>query len=235
MPVQTDPTTLRLGDSIVIETSFENVPLALHGKLSNLLPKVVWVNVAEPGCPPLVNELKEGHPVRLVAARQGSALVGESTFRSCLGSMRRLVAVERPIALRLVDRRSQLRVALRRSVGIRLARNSAAGEGGHFAIGTSFDISVTGMRFDTTVHMAVGDHVFVTVVLERNEPLYALAQIVRLDDSLVDRAVASKYGPQPWSEGRRLVRATVQWQAMVPADRKRLQDFLISLDEAAAG
>jgi len=49
MPVLTDPKTLILGDAVTIETQVDQVPLVIRGKLSNLLPKVVWVNVADPG------------------------------------------------------------------------------------------------------------------------------------------------------------------------------------------
>ena len=232
MQDRTDPTALRPGDAVTIETQVGQVPLVICGKLSNLLPTAVWVNVAAPGCPLVVTELREGHPVRLSAPREGHALVGDSTFRSCLGTTRRLVAVSRPTDLRLVDRRGTLRVGLRRSVGIRIARNSAAGEGGHFSIGTSLDIGTTGMRFETTVHMAVGDHVFVTIVLERSRPLYALAQIVRLDDATTDRPYEARTAAAGWSGGRQPVRTAVKWQAMCPADRERLQEFLIGADLA---
>jgi c-di-GMP-binding flagellar brake protein YcgR len=235
MQVRTDATNLRLGDVLTIETQIDQVPLVICGKLSNLLPKVVWVNVADPGCPPAITELKEGHPVRISAPRDGHALVGDSTFRSCLGTTKRLVAVSRPAELRLVDRRAMLRVALRRSVGIRTARNSAAGESGHFAIGTSTDIGMAGMRFETTVHIAAGDHVFVTMVLEQNRPLYALAQVIRLDDAVLDRPYEARAAEAGWSGGRQPVRATVKWEAMCPADRERLQEFLISVDKAALG
>ena len=235
MQVRTDPTSLRLGDTVLIETTFDQVPLVFRGKLSNLLPKVVWVNVPRPGCPCVVSELAEGHPVRLSAARNGSALVGETTFRNCLGVSRRLLALDRPTDLRLVDRRAQLRVALRLSVGIRLARDSAAGEGGRFAIGTSLDISLSGMRLETTANMAVGDHVFVTLALETSRPLYALAQIIRLDDATTDRPLRAAREVGPLHDGRRLVRAAVKWEAMSPADRTRLQNFLVNVDRAAAG
>ena len=236
MQASTDPTTLELGDAVLIETQVDQVPLAIRGKLSNLLPKVVWVNVADPGCPRVVSELEEGHPVRLSAPRDGRALVGDSTFRSCLGIARRLIALSRPTDLQLVDRRATLRVAMRRSVGIRLARNSGAGEGGHFAIGTSLDVGMSGMRFETTVHMAVGDHVFVTVVLDRNLPLYSLALIVRLEDAPADRGTGvSQARETPWRDGRRPVWATVKWEAMCSADRERLQRFLINADRAALG
>jgi c-di-GMP-binding flagellar brake protein YcgR len=160
--------------------------------------------------------------------------VGETTFRGCLGASRRLLAVGRPAALRLVDRRSQLRVAMRRSVGIRLARNSAAGEGGYFAMGSSIDISLGGMRFETNVQMAVGDHVFVTVVLEQNRPLHALAQVVRLDDPVTHRTVRVRSAPALWHDGQTIVRAAVTWEAMCPADRARLQSFLLSMERAAS-
>jgi hypothetical protein len=235
MQARSDATNLRLGDALTIETQIDRVPLVIRGKLSNLLPQVVWVNVADPGCPQIITELKEGHPVRLSAPREGHALVGDSTFRSCLGTTRRLVAVSRPTELRLVDRRAMLRVALRRSVGIRLARNSAAGEGGHFAIGTSLDIGMAGMRFETTMHLAVGDHVFVTIVLERNRPLDSLAQIVRLDDATTDLPYEARAADAGWSGGRQAVRAAVKWEVMCPTDRERLQDFLISVDSAALG
>lgn len=235
MAVRTDPTTLQLGDSILIETSFEQVPLVVRGRLSNLLPKIVWVNVADPGCPPLVNELKEGHPIRLSAARDSSALVGETTFRSCLGLSRRLVAVDRPKELRLVDRRAQLRIAMRRSIGIRLARNSAAGEGGYFAMGSSIDVSLDGMRFETNVQMAVGDHVFVTLVLDQKRPLHALAQIVRLDDPITDRPLQARPKLPAWHDGQPVIRAAVKWEAMCPADRESLQSFLLAAERAASG
>jgi c-di-GMP-binding flagellar brake protein YcgR len=235
MPVLTDPKTLILGDAVTIETQVDQVPLVIRGKLSNLLPKVVWVNVADPGCPNTMAELKEGHPVRLSAPREGSALVGDSTFRSCVGTTRRLVAVGRPAELRLVDRRAKVRIALRRSVGIRVARSSTAGEAGHFDIGTSVDIGVAGMRFETTVHMSVGDHVFVTIVLEQNRPLYALAQVIRLDDAALDRPYLARAVEAGWSGGRRPVRASVTWAEMCPADRQRLQQFLASVDRAALG
>jgi hypothetical protein len=128
-----------------------------------------------------------------------------------------------------------LRVALRRSVGIRVARHSAAGEGGDFAIGTSLDIGMAGIRFETTMHMAVGDHVFVTIVLERNRPLYSLAQIVRMDDATTDRPYEASAADAGWSGGRQPVRAAVKWEAMCPTDRERLQDFLISVDNAVPG
>ena len=234
MPPRTDPTTLQLGDSVVIETSVDQVLFGFRGQLSSLLPTVVWVDVAEPGCPPLVRDLKEGHPVRLSAGRKTYALIGETTFRSSLGLSRRLVALERPSEMRLVDRRAQLRVATRRSVGIRLARDSAAGDGGRFSIGTALDISLTGMCLETTAHMAVGDRVFVTMVLQENQPLYAPAQIVRLEDATADRATAVT--PRAMShEGRKVSRASVRWQTMSPADRERLQNFLVHVEKAAAG
>ena len=236
MPVRTNAIDLRLGDPLTIETQVDQVPLVICGKLSNLLPKVVWVSVADPGCPQVVTELKEGHPVRLSASRSGHALVGDSTFRSCLGTARRLVAVGRPAELRLVDRRAKLRVALRRSVGIRLARSSTSGQGEHFAIGTSLDIGMEGMRFETTLHLSVGDHVFVTMVLEQNGPLYALAQIIRLDDAALDRPYLARAVEAGWSGGRRPVRVSVTWEEMCPADRQRLQDFLAkAADRAALG
>jgi c-di-GMP-binding flagellar brake protein YcgR len=220
MQRRTDPTALQLGDSVLIETCLDQATLVLRGKLSNLLPKVVWVNVAEPGCPPQVSYLREGHPVLLSAARDSHALVGETTFLSCLGVTRRVVAVERPTDLRLVDRRSPFRVAVRRPVGIRLTRNQAAGESGHFVIGTSCDISLAGMSFEATMHIAVGDHVFITMVLDQNQPLYALAQVVRIDDAVTERP---------------LVRAAVKWDAIGPADRERLQSFLALVHRAVSG
>ena len=232
MPVRTDSMILQLDDSVVVEMCIDQLPLAFRGKVSNLLPKVVWVNVVEPGCPPCVKELPEGHPVRLSVGRESQALVGETKFLSCLGPTRRLIAVERPPELKLIDRRAHLRVTIHRQVGIRLARSSAAGEGGHFAVGMSCDISLGGMSFESTVHMAVGDHVFVTMSLEQNRPLYALAQIVRLSDTV---GTASQPGPDAApSNGRRVTRAGVKWEAMAPADRERLQRFLIQVEKAAS-
>lgn len=223
---------LRLGDSILIETTVGQVPLSMHGKVSSLLPKVVWVNISGPGFPPLVKELKAGHPITLSAARECNALVGDSTFQSCPGISRRLVAVSRPTDLRLIDRRATLRVAMRKSLGIRVARGSAAGEGGHFSIGTTVDICMTGIRFETAVHMAVGEHVFLTLVLEQNRQLYALAQIVRLDDAIPSQSLDRNSPADPWHDGRRLIRAAARWDAIAPADRERLQSFLLSSERA---
>ena len=233
MLTRNDQETLQLGDSVLIETSVDQVPLVLRGQLSSLLPKVVWVNSDGQGFPPLVLELREGHPVRLSVARQSSALVGDATFRSCLGVSHRLVAFSRPTDLRLVDRRASLRVAIRKPVGIRLARDSAAGEGGHFSIGTSVDVSMVGIRFETDVHMAVGDHVFVTIVLEGYRQLYGLAQIVRLEDAVAGGTVVADGPVDPSDRGRRLVRAVAKWGAMAPTDRERLENFLLNAERAA--
>jgi hypothetical protein len=233
MQARHDQETLQLGDNVLIETSVDQVPLILRGKLSGLQTGVVWVNVAGQGFPPLVLELKEGHPVRLSAARGGSALVGDATFRSCLGMARRLIALSHPTELRLVDRRASLRVAIRKSIGIRLARNSAGGAGGHFAIGTSIDIGMVGIRFEAATHMAVGDHIFVTVVLEQNRQLYALAQIVRLEDAVAGEAVEIESPVDPSHPRGRLMRATAKWDAIAPGDRQRLESFLLSVERAA--
>jgi hypothetical protein len=219
MQVRTD-TNLQLGDRVLIESSLDQVAFAFRGRLSKLLPKVVWVDVAEPGCPPLVRDLKEGHPVRLTAARDCHALVGESTFLSCLGLSRRLVALGRPADMQVVDRRSSLRVALRRPVGVRSAPNSGAGDVGDFVIGMSCEVSLAGMGFEAAFHGAVGDRVFITMVLEQNRPLHALAQIVRFDDV-----------PGP-SVDAELVRAAVKWDARCPADRQRLESFIVALRAA---
>ena len=83
--------------------------------------------------------------------------------------------------------------------------------------------------------MSVGDHVFVTIVLEQNRPLYALAQVIRLDDAALDRPYLARAVEAGWSGGRRPVRASVTWAEMCPADRQRLQQFLASVDRAALG
>jgi hypothetical protein len=230
LPATNDSQKLQLGDDVQIDTAVEETPLILRGKLSSLMPKVVWVKMAGESIPPLALQLKEGHPVRLSAAREGSALVGDATFRSILGTTSRLVAINRPAELKLVDRRAELRVTMRKSIGIRLARNSAAGQGGHFSIGTTIDIGMVGIRFETSLQMAVGDHIFVTVVLEQNRQLYVLAQIVRLDDAV--GSGAADLDPSPSGAGRRSVRASAKWDAMAPADRTRLENFLLSAARA---
>jgi hypothetical protein len=107
--------------------------------------------------------------------------------------------------------------------------------GGHFAIGTSLDISLAGMSFETTLDLAVGSQVFVTLVLEQNRPLHAQAQVIKLNDCPPESSApgSGRYAA-PQRVGRP-VRAAARWDAMCPADRQRLEDFLVQADRPAYG
>jgi hypothetical protein len=154
-------------------------------------------------------------------------LVATAVDEVPLGLPHRLVAFDRPTELTLVDRRTQMRVAMRKSIGVRLARTSAAGGGGHFSIGTTIDVGATGIRFETAAQMAIGDHVFVSLVLEGNRQFYAMAQIVRMDDTRSPLDIDPQLPGSRSQEGKRHIRAAAMWDAMAPTDRARLESFLL--------
>jgi len=208
------------------------VPVALRGKISNLLPEVLWVRVSDPRLPPVLMAVSAGHPVRLSSPRERDALVGETTFHGSLGAARRLIALVHPAEMRLVDRRAQLRVKLRKSIGVRVSRESNAGHGGNFATGTSVDIGLSGMSFETSLHLAVGDHVFITLVLEHNRAMHAMAQVVRLDDTPQTAHDGSDIQRPALFHMNRHVTAAVRWDAMAPSDRQNLEDLLLRFDRA---
>jgi hypothetical protein len=91
------------------------------------------------------------------------------------------------------------------------------------------------MKFETTVHMAVGDHVFINMALDQGAAFHGLAQIVRLEDALTDRLISDDQDVAVLHDGRRLIRAAVKWEAVCPSDRARLQQFLVHIEDAGAG
>ena len=216
---QADVAELQLHDEVTLETQVGQVPLTARGKLSSILPDIVWVNLSD-RCPPLVKDLPEGHPVRLSVPRATNALIGDTIFLRCMAPGRSLVAIGRPTEMRLIDRRSFLRVAIRCKVGIRLAKGSLAQDAGRFGVGTCRDISLKGMRFETPLHMAVGDHVFLSVAVERRFTIFALAQVVRLEDYIEPST------SEPCGGARVRPVAVVKFEALSDNDRRLLEAFL---------
>ena len=117
-------------------------------------------------------------------------------------------------------------------VGVRVVASSRAGGSGQFEMGRAYDLSLAGMKLLTTLHVSVGDHVFVSIVVWPRQAVCALARVVRIEDAPANGPFL--YAPALSTSGSRHPSrlAFIAFATMSNADRTRLEAYLARLGDS---
>ena len=171
---------LVVADRLLLEADLGSRKIGFRAVVVKVCFSELWLGVQS--ADRRVETLEAHQPLRLTAARDGAALVGESMFLRHLGSSRsRLFAIVRPMSMARVQRRAHVRAPIERPASIRQV-NPATGEPtGRATNGNTVNLGPGGTLLETDLQVEVGDLLEVALTLTAVDRLTVRARVARID------------------------------------------------------
>ena len=170
---------LAIGDRVLVETDLQGRPASFRSVLARICPTELWLGLGSPDR--RLETLGQDQKVQLTIARTGAALVSRSAFlRPLGGSKSRVFAVERPMALERVQRRSFVRYPIDLPIHFRHLDPASWEPRGKTTTTVTKDLSPGGLLFVSDAAIDIGDDLDLTLPLSGMDRLTMNGVVRRL-------------------------------------------------------
>lgn len=171
-------------EQVLVEAEVDGAVIRFRAIIANVRPTTIWLGLLKPDSQ--LERLVAGDPVHLTFRRDNAAMIAASTFLSHLGSSRtRLFSIEWPNDIRMIQRRTQLRLDADCPIQYTVISHSASVSAGSVGRGVTRNISAGGLLFkeDGPVEeaIAVGEEIEARITLS-SDVVVAGAEVIRVED-----------------------------------------------------
>jgi c-di-GMP-binding flagellar brake protein YcgR len=182
-------------DQVLVETEIDGSVVGFRAIVINVMPTELWLGLAKPD--PRLERIKPGEVMVLTFRHEHVAMVAESAFVAHLGSTQaRVFSIEMPADLRLIQRRSHLRLNTVCPIEYTVVGQDEISGYGSTGEGKTRNISAGGIQFlvraPARETVDVGAELELALLLDKDVVL-AEGEVLRVED-------ATDLGP----DGRRL-------------------------------
>jgi c-di-GMP-binding flagellar brake protein YcgR len=179
-----------IGDQALVQAGPDGASVLLRAVILRTRATELWLGLRSPDR--RLDTLRAGQLVRLTIPRDGSALIGESTFLGALGGSRsRVFALVRPAGFERVQRRGYVRYPIDLPVHFRRLDPSTWEPRGRTTTTITRNLSPGGLLFLTDATVKVGDDLDLTLPLAGLDRL-SMSGVVRRSNR-----TAGEVGPNP--------------------------------------
>ena len=170
---------IAIRDRVVFEGDVRGRLVSLPSLVVRVAEEELWLGLPEPEPSLLLFRVEQ--PVRLMLNEDGGTRLGRSVFlRTLAGDPPRIVAVSRPAAFELLQRRQHSRYELDAPIRFRQLDPLTKEPRGRSATASTVNVSLGGILMRTPVPVSVGDEVDVTLPLGGGNHISAGNRVVRV-------------------------------------------------------
>lgn len=140
------PKVPSIHDQVLVEAEVDGRVVGFRAVVVNVMPAALWLGLIRPDSH--LEPLRAGDPIGLTFRRDDAGMVAAATFLSHLGSNpSRLFSIEMPSDLRLIQRRSHLRLDTNCPIEYTIVSQSEIGSAGLTGEGRTTNLSAGGLQF----------------------------------------------------------------------------------------
>jgi hypothetical protein len=174
-----DELDISIRDHVLLEADPRGKRLSIEALVVKIAPDELWLGLPEPD--PVVAWLHGRQPLRLSFSDPAGARLGHSAFRRILaGDPPRIISVDRPQALEVVQRRMHHRYELDAPVRFRQLDPITREPRGRSAAASTVNVSLGGMLLRTSAFVAPGAEMDLTLPLGGGDHITTTNRVVRV-------------------------------------------------------